>query len=171
MAPIRVAIVGVGKIARDQHVPSIAASPDFELVATASRNGRIEGVPAFPDIETLLAKADGLDAIALCMPPGPRHAAALTALRAGKHVLLEKPPGATLSELDDLVALAEKQRVSLFATWHSRFAAGRRRRQGLAGRPHDPLGPAWTGRRMCADGIRGRPGYGSRAASACSILG
>ncbi len=108
---------------------------DFELVATASRHGRIEGVPAFPDIETLLEKAEGLDAVALCMPPGPRHAAALTALRAGKHVLLEKPPGATLSELDDLVALAERQRVCLFATWHSRFAAGvAAARDWLAGR-------------------------------------
>ena len=135
MSPIRVAIAGVGKIARDQHVPSIASSPDFELVATASRHGRIEGVPAFPDIETLLEKAEGLDAVALCMPPGPRHAAALSALRAGKHVLLEKPPGATLSELDDLVALAERQRVCLFATWHSRFAAGvAAARDWLAGR-------------------------------------
>jgi D-galactose 1-dehydrogenase len=124
MTPIRIAIVGVGKIARDQHVPSIAASADFELVATASRHGSVDGVSSYPDIETLLEKVDDLDAVALCMPPGPRHAAALTALRAGKHVLLEKPPGATLSELDDLVALAAGQRVSLFATWHSRFAAG-----------------------------------------------
>jgi len=124
MSPVRIAIVGIGKIARDQHVPSIAGSADFELVATASRNARIDGIPAYPDIETLLAEVKDLDAVALCMPPGPRHAAALTALTAGKHVLLEKPPGATLSELDDLVALAASKRVSLFATWHSRFAAG-----------------------------------------------
>src|SRR5262245_23663912 len=124
MPPIRIAIVGVGKIARDQHVPSIAANPNFELVATASRHGRIDGVEGFPDIETLLAKVEGLDALALCMPPGPRHAAALKALAAGKHVLLEKPPGATLSELDDLVAMAVSRRVALFATWHSRFASG-----------------------------------------------
>ncbi len=51
MAPIRIAIVGVGKIARDQHVPSIRGNRDFELVATASRHGTIDGVPSFPDIE------------------------------------------------------------------------------------------------------------------------
>ena len=106
MSPIRIAIVGVGKIARDQHVPSISANPDFELVATASRHGSVDGVENFPDIESLLERVKDLDAVALCMPPGPRHAAALTALAAGKHVLLEKPPGATVSELDDLTALA-----------------------------------------------------------------
>jgi D-galactose 1-dehydrogenase len=124
MAPIRIAIVGVGKIARDQHVPSIRGNRDFDLVATASRHGTIDGVPSFPDIESLLEGVENLDAVALCMPPGPRHAAALKALAAGKHVLLEKPPGATVSELDDLIASAKAEKVSLFATWHSRHAAG-----------------------------------------------
>ena len=124
MAPIRIAIVGVGKIARDQHVPSIRDNRDFQLVATASRHGTIDGVPSFPDIESLLEGAENLDAVALCMPPGPRHAAAVKTLAAGKHVLLEKPPGATVSELDDLIASAKAEKVSLFATWHSRHAAG-----------------------------------------------
>jgi len=124
MAPIRIAIVGVGKIARDQHLPSIRGNRDFELVATASRHGTIDGVPGFPDIESLLEGVENLDAVALCMPPGPRHAAAVKALAAGKHVLLEKPPGATVSELDDLIASAKAEKASLFATWHSRHAAG-----------------------------------------------
>ncbi|MEQ1953136.1 Gfo/Idh/MocA family oxidoreductase [Mesorhizobium sp. CN2-181] len=124
MAPIRIAIVGVGKIARDQHVPSIRGNRDFELVATASRHGSVDGIPSFPDIESLLGGVKDLDAVALCMPPGPRHAAAVKALAAGKHVLLEKPPGATVSELDDLIASAKAEKVSLFATWHSRHAAG-----------------------------------------------
>jgi D-galactose 1-dehydrogenase len=124
MAPTRIAIVGVGKIARDQHLPSITANRDFQLVAGVSRNAKLEGVANFPDIESLLESDVEVDAVALCMPPGPRHAAALKALGARKHVLLEKPPGATLSELDDLIATAETEGVSLFATWHSRFAAG-----------------------------------------------
>ena len=39
---IKVGIVGVGKIARDQHIPSIAANPDFELVAVASLSAAIQ---------------------------------------------------------------------------------------------------------------------------------
>jgi D-galactose 1-dehydrogenase len=47
---------------------------------------------------------------------------AVAALRAGKHVMLEKPPGAAVSELDPLIALAAERRRTLFATWHSRYA-------------------------------------------------
>jgi D-galactose 1-dehydrogenase len=121
---IRIGIVGVGKIARDQHVPAIAANPDLTLIATASRHGSVEGVPAHHDIEALLAQTPDLDAVALCQPPQYRHAAARTAIAAGKHVFLEKPPGATLSEVADLARAADAAGVTLFASWHSRYAAG-----------------------------------------------
>jgi D-galactose 1-dehydrogenase len=52
-----------------------------------------------------------------------RFEAAAKALRAGRHVLLEKPPGATISEVQALVEMASERRLALFATWHSRFAA------------------------------------------------
>jgi D-galactose 1-dehydrogenase len=121
---LRIAIVGVGKIARDQHVPSIAAVDGVELVATASRNGSVEGVPAFGSLEALLAKGPEFDAVSLCMPPQVRHRQAALALVAGKHVMLEKPPGATVAELEPLIALAKSRGSTLFATWHSRFAPG-----------------------------------------------
>ena len=47
MSAIKIAIVGMGKIARDQHVPSLRANPDFELVAAASPHGKLDGVPNF----------------------------------------------------------------------------------------------------------------------------
>lgn len=118
-----IAIVGVGKIARDQHIPAIEASPDFTLTATASRNGQVEGIPAYPDIDAMIAAEPGLQAISLCQPPSARHAAARSAIAAGKHVFLEKPPGATLSEVEDLCAAADAEGVTLFASWHSRWAA------------------------------------------------
>ena len=121
---LRVAIVGVGKIARDQHVPSIAAVSGVELVATASRNGSVEGVPAFRSLEALLGEGPAFDAVALCTPPQVRHGQAALALAAGKHVMLEKPPGATVAELQPLIALAASKGATLFATWHSRFAPG-----------------------------------------------
>jgi len=135
VSPIRIAIAGVGKIARDQHLPSIARNRDFVLAAAVSRNAEVAGVANFRDIDALLADMPDVKAVALCMPPGARHDAALKALSNGKHVLLEKPPGATLSELDDLVDMAAREGVSLFATWHSRFASGvRPARDWLASR-------------------------------------
>jgi len=123
MSPINLAIVGVGKIVRDQHLPSIAKNPDFKLVATASRHGTVEGIQSFTTIDAMLDAVPDIDAVSLCMPPQYRYEAAHKALSAGKHVFLEKPPGATLSEVADLEKLAATKGVSLFASWHSRYAA------------------------------------------------
>jgi D-galactose 1-dehydrogenase len=122
MSPINLAIVGVGKIVRDQHLPSIAANADFKLIATASRHGTVDGVESFTAIEDMLKAVPHIDAVSLCMPPQYRYEAAHKALSAGKHVFLEKPPGATLSEVADLQDLAKSKGVSLFASWHSRYA-------------------------------------------------
>ena len=122
MPAIRLAIVGLGKIARDQHIPAIAQTPGIELVAIASRNASLHGVRHFPTLESLLAGAPDVDAVALCTPPQGRSAQTMAALCAGKHVLLEKPPGATTSELAPLAACAQAKGQTLFATWHSRFA-------------------------------------------------
>lgn len=119
---IRLGIVGVGKIVRDQHLPAIAGNAEFELLAAASRNGRVEGIANYSSIEEMLAAAPQLDAVSLCMPPQARYAPALAALTAGKHVFLEKPPGATVSEVEDLKRVAAARGVSLFASWHSRYA-------------------------------------------------
>ena len=118
------ALIGIGKIARDQHVPAIAASGQFRLAATASPDGGVDGVPAFPDIAALLASDIRLDAVAICTPPLIRHGIACTAIAAGLHVFLEKPPAATLGAVEDLVTRADRAGVSLFAAWHSHHAAG-----------------------------------------------
>ncbi len=121
---IKIAIVGVGKIVRDQHLPSIARNADYQLIAAASRNGTVDGIDNFKSIEAMLEAVPAIEAVSLCMPPQFRYEAARTALDAGKHVFLEKPPGATLSEVADLEALAASRGLSLFASWHSRYAPG-----------------------------------------------
>jgi D-galactose 1-dehydrogenase len=120
--PIKLGIVGVGKIVRDQHLPAIAKDGNYQLIAAASRHGKVDGIANYPNIEAMLAAEPGLEAVSLCMPPQFRYDAARTALEAKKHVFLEKPPGATVSEVEHLKALAEKNGVSLFASWHSRYA-------------------------------------------------
>jgi D-galactose 1-dehydrogenase len=120
--PITLGIVGVGKIVRDQHLPAVAKNLDYRLVAAASRHGKVDGIANFPTIEAMLDAVPELEAVSLCMPPQFRYDAARTALEAKKHVFLEKPPGATVSEVEDLKALAAANGVSLFASWHSRYA-------------------------------------------------
>lgn len=119
---IRLAIVGLGKIAQDQHLPAIQADPQFQLVAIASPGATHDTLPTFDDLDTLLAADIAIDAVALCTPPQIRRAQAARALEAGLHVFLEKPPGGTLVEVEGLVRLAAENDVSLLASWHSRFA-------------------------------------------------
>jgi D-galactose 1-dehydrogenase len=123
--PIRTAVVGLGKIARDQHLPALRESPAFSLAATVCPHGAAaEGIPAFATLADLLTAGIGVDAVAICTPPQVRHQLAAEALAQGLHVLLEKPPAATLSEAAALVDLAAEAKATLFAAWHSRFAAG-----------------------------------------------
>ena len=122
MAPIRIAIVGLGKIARDQHLPALARSADYDLVAIASRNAAADDIPSFATLDELLGSGIALDAVSLCTPPHGRHAIARTAIEAGLHVMLEKPPGASVSEVLDLADAAAAKGVSLFASWHTRAA-------------------------------------------------
>lgn len=118
----KLALVGIGKIAVDQHVPALASSPDFELAATISRQGAVAGVDAFTDFAAFLAARPDVPVVSLCLPPVPRFDYAEAALLAGRHVMLEKPPGATLAEVHALESLAKSKSLTLYATWHSRMA-------------------------------------------------
>ncbi len=134
--PIRLALVGLGKIARDQHVPAVAADPRFVLAASVDpAGGGLDGVPHFEALRALLDSQIAFDAVAVCTPPQLRSDIAREALAAGKHVLLEKPPATTPSEAAGLEERARAAGLTLFAAWHSRFAAGvAPARAGLADR-------------------------------------
>ena len=118
MKPLRIAILGYGKIAEDQHVPAIAGNRRFELAATSSRSGK-GPQPAFSDWREAIRGVPDLDAVAITTPPGPRYDIARECLLAGLHCLLEKPPTAGLAEIAGLDGLAQAQQATLFTTWHA----------------------------------------------------
>ncbi|ROT99419.1 Gfo/Idh/MocA family protein [Histidinibacterium lentulum] len=150
----RIALAGIGKIARDQHIPSIAASDDWELAATVSRSGGIDGVENHKTLDALLAARPDIEVISLTMPPGPRFAAAKAALEAGRHVMLEKPPGASFAECGTLEREARERGVTLFASWHTRHAARvADARDWLAGKRLKRLAVTW-----CEDVRKWHPG-------------
>lgn len=120
MKQLRVGIVGFGKIAHDQHVPSIRGNPRFELAATVSRQGvGVDGVPSFRSHPEMLAAGLDLDAVAICTPPSVRYAIARDCIAAGLHTMLEKPPGVTLGEVEELGRLARAREVTVMTTWHA----------------------------------------------------
>jgi D-galactose 1-dehydrogenase len=118
MKPIKIAIIGFGKIAADQHAPSILGNGRFDLVATSSRSG--QGLAQiYTDWRELIRWTAGLEAVAITTPPGPRFEIARECIEAGLHCLLEKPPTAGLAQIADLELLADEKRISLFTTWHA----------------------------------------------------
>ncbi len=143
MRPLKVAILGFGKIAADQHVPAIADNPRLELAATSSRSGA-GPAPSFADWRKLIGEIEGLEAVAITTPPGVRHEIARECIEAGLHVLLEKPPTVTLSEIEDLACLAEARAVTLFATWHAQHnPAVAAAAQALAGKRIAQMHVTW----------------------------
>ena len=144
MTNLRLAIVGLGKIATTRHVPAIAATAGVELVAIADPVAKSPDVPNFASLDALLRDGPEIDAVTLCTPPQVRSAQARLALEAHKHVMLEKPPGATVSEITPLLAAAKAAGKTLFATWHSRFApAVEPARELLAGRTIKHVSIIW----------------------------
>lgn len=123
MAEIRIGIIGYGKIAQDQHVPAIAASPAFRLVAVVAPDGAAGApVPVYRDHHAMLREHQ-LDAVAICTPAGPRHGIARDCIDAGVDALLEKPPCATLGAVEDLRIAAEARHSVLFTAWHAQHNA------------------------------------------------
>ncbi|HMJ93762.1 MAG TPA: Gfo/Idh/MocA family oxidoreductase [Allosphingosinicella sp.] len=132
---IRIGIIGYGKIARDQHVPAIEADEAFELAATVSRKGKGHpGQPCFTSHKDMIREAENLDAAAICTPPSARYEIARDCILAGLHCLLEKPPGMSLGEVEELARLAAHRRISLFTTWHAQHADSVEAAAGLLAR-------------------------------------
>lgn len=121
--PMRLALCGFGDIARDLHVPAILDTPGIDLIAIASPHNGLDGVPWYPTLEALLVAEPTVDAIAMCTPAPVRHELALFALESGRHVMLDRPPGNSLTGIDGLLDEALRARLTLLAAWPARFGA------------------------------------------------
>lgn len=130
---IRLGMVGGGEGAFIGAVHRIAARLDdhYELVAgalssepgRALRSAEAIGLPrAYPDYATMAreeaARADGIEAVAIVTPNDQHALAAETFLRAGIHVICDKPVTTTLAEAQRLKALV-KETGRLFAVTHN----------------------------------------------------
>ncbi len=125
---LRIAIVGCGNIARWAHTPAWLACQEVEIVALCDPSPDAIAMIAdryqlrsarYPSMEAMLA-AEHPDVIDLCTP-GPMHAAQVqTALEAGCHVLVEKPPVPDVETAQRLAALAAQRGLKLGAIFNYR---------------------------------------------------
>jgi predicted dehydrogenase len=134
---LRIGVAGVGHFGR-YHALKVAASKRAILVGVhdpdLERAKAIGWEAGAPDLgfDALLAAAD---ALIIAAPAEAHHALAAAALRAGKHVLVEKPITATLAEADDLAALAAARQLVLQVGHLERFSAAHAALSGRLGAP------------------------------------
>ncbi|MGC1331400.1 Gfo/Idh/MocA family protein, partial [Pseudomonas sp.] len=144
MEHLSLGLVGYGKIAQDQHLPAILGNPAFRLQAVATLGQPCPDVGNFNSLTALLGEGPAVHALSFCTPPQGRYGQVRQALLAGKHVLVEKPPCASLGEAMALVDLAAEQGVTCLFAWHSRFApAVAPARQWLQGRTLRSVAITW----------------------------
>ncbi len=136
-SPLRIGIAGVGHFGR-HHALKVAESTRATLAGVfdpdAARAGTVGSEVAAPamDFATLLAVSD---ALVIAAPAEAHHALAAEALRAGKHVLVEKPIAATLAQADELAAAATTRGLVLQVGHQERFSAAFAAIEGRLGAP------------------------------------
>ena len=122
---LRVGVVGVG-VMGSNHARVFAEISGVELVGIADPDsshrefvGRALGCSAYADVGDLLAA--GVDAVTIAAPTHLHHPIALTCIRAGAHVLVEKPIASTAEEARDIIAAAKRAGVTLMVGHVERF--------------------------------------------------
>ncbi|MBU0931803.1 MAG: oxidoreductase [Alphaproteobacteria bacterium] len=123
-ARIKVGLIGYGMAGRVFHAPLIRAAPTLDLVAIAtSRADEVAALdPAIACMETSALLADPAIALVVVATPSATHAAlAAKALRAGKHVVVDKPFALSLAEARDLAKLAQTHGRQLTVFHNRRF--------------------------------------------------
>ena len=125
---IKIGILGCGKIAQVRHIPEYAANPDCRLVGffnpTKSRAEDMAakyGGLAYDTAEELLANPE-IDAVSVCAANYAHAALSIQALKAGKHVLCEKPMATTLADCEAMVECAKKNGKFLMIGHNQRLA-------------------------------------------------
>jgi predicted dehydrogenase len=131
---LRVGLLGYGFAGKTFHAPLIQATPGLELTAVASSNAA-KVQQDFPQLEVIadplrLLSHDGIDLIVIATPNDTHAPLAGEAIRAGKHVVVDKPFALDLAEARALATLADEsgQLLSVFQNrrWDSDFLAVKR---------------------------------------------
>src|SRR6516164_9498667 len=123
---IRVGVIGCGGFGL-YALQQFAQVPGVKLAGMAGTHreaayaaARRFGIPDIEDVGKMLARND-IDMVYIATPPFLHYPQAIDALRAGKHVICEKPLAMTVAQADEMVALAHKHNRLLVANLMQRY--------------------------------------------------
>lgn len=124
----RIGIIGCGKIAQVRHIPEYAENPYAELAGFYDLNTQRAaelaaqyGGKAYESAEAMLADP-AIDAVSVCVANHAHAPITIAALKAGKHVLCEKPMATTLEECEEMVKTAREAGKFLMIGHNQRLA-------------------------------------------------
>lgn len=124
---LKIGIIGCGKISRVRHIPEYEENPDCKLTAFYNRTFDVAQMyaekhkaTAYDSIEELLNS--DVDAVSVCVPNKHHAAVSIQALKAGKHVLCEKPMATTLKDCEEMVRAAAESGKLLMIGQNQRLA-------------------------------------------------
>ena len=137
MKKYRVAVIGVGSIARMRHLPEYQANPHVEIVAVCDIvPERVEetaaqyGAKAFTDYQELLDQVKP-DIVSVCLPNYLHAPVSIAALEAGAHVLCEKPMATSTEEGEAMIKAAKENNRKLMIAHNQRFVASHQKAKEL----------------------------------------
>ncbi len=151
--PIRLAIVGTGIFARDAYLPALTRLEDqFRIAAVSSRSAdKVKAlashipyqVDLITDYDALLARPD-IDAVALVVPIGVMAEMVEAAIKAGKHVISEKPAADNVASGRKLLAMPRNSVWMVAENW--RYSDALEKGRGLidSGKIGKPIMLTWT---------------------------
>jgi UDP-N-acetyl-2-amino-2-deoxyglucuronate dehydrogenase len=131
-SPLGFGLIGTGMIA-DFHVQAIRETVGAQLVAVAGRSeenvrqfAQRHGIPQWTTSVEALVANPAIHIVAITTPSGAHLEPALTAIRAGKHIVVEKPLEITLDRVDELLRAADAAGVRVAPIFQARFGEGAR---------------------------------------------
>ncbi len=142
----KIGIIGCGRITQRRHAPEYAGNPDVEIVGYYDRTrvraenlSKLYGGQVFDTVEELLANQE-IDAVSVCVANCAHAEISIQAMKAGKHVLCEKPMATTVEECQQMLQTARETGRFLMIAQNQRFNTGHVRAkeliaQGVIGTP------------------------------------
>lgn len=128
MSKIKFAVVGFGHIGK-RHATMIQNNPDCELIAIADIDTSLEAlasqdfkVPFYTSLGEMLNGGHSIDVVNICTPNGLHAGLSIEALKAGSHVVCEKPMGLSKAECEKVIYTALKASRDVFVVMQNRYS-------------------------------------------------
>jgi predicted dehydrogenase len=139
MSKLKVGVIGCGSIAKHRHLPEYANNSEVEIVAVCDiveervhELAKVYSAKAYTNYEELLSNPD-VDAISVCTPNYLHAPISIAALKAGKHVLCEKPMATSREDAEKMIEASEENNKKLMIAHNQRFVPSHQKARQLIG--------------------------------------